>query len=152
MTEGPRDEKGKEHYEGRVLSLELDNMMVKNFIKPDVNVSVEIGKPGDANFQTGFDSVDNLAETPDGRLMVIEDNKPSDIWVASKKTNKFGAAKKVELFGSLTDPGAEGTGIYFSPLDPDTLYVNIQHSAADDGDATWAISKKRRDHHDRDDH
>jgi len=149
VTEGPRDEKGKEHYEGRVLSIDLDDMMVRNFIKPDVNVPVEIGKPGDAGHQSGFDSVDNLAETPDGRLMVIEDNKPSDIWVASKKTNKFGAAKKVELFGSLTDPGAEGTGIYFSPLDPDTLYVNVQHSAADDGDATWAISKKnRRGQHD----
>jgi len=152
VTEGPRDEKGKEHYEGRVLSIDLDAMMVKNFIKPDVNVPVEIGKPGDAGHQSGFDSVDNLAETPDGRLMVIEDNKPSDIWVASKKTSKFGAAKKVELFGSLTDPGAEGTGIYFSPQDPDTLYVNVQHSAADDGDATWAISKKRRGRHDRHDH
>jgi len=73
--------------------------------------------------------------------MGIEDNKPSDIWVASKDTNDFGAAKEVELFGSLTDPGAEGTGIYFSPTDPHTLYVNVQHSAADDGDATWAIRK-----------
>lgn len=145
VTEGPRDETGKEYYEGRVLSLDLDDMHVRNFIKPDVNVPVEIGKPGQPGFQTGFDSVDNLAETPDGRLMVVEDNKPSDIWVASKKTNKFGAARKVELFGSLTDPAAEGTGIYFSPLDPDTLYVNVQHSAAEDGDATWAISKKK--HH-----
>lgn len=143
VTEGPRDENGREHYEGRVLSIDLDNMEVRNFIKPDVNVPVEIGKPGQAGFQTGFDSADNLAETPDGRLMVVEDNVPSDIWVASKKTNKFGAAKKVELFGSLSDPAAEGTGIYFSPLDPDTLYVNVQHSRADDGDATWAISRKK---------
>lgn len=145
VTEGPRDEKGKELYEGRVLSIDLETMQVRNFIKPDVNVPVEIGKPGDEDFQTGFDSVDNLAKTPDGRLMVIEDNKPSDIWVAGKQTNEFGAAEKVELFASLTDPGAEGTGIYFSPLDPDTLYVNVQHSAADDGDATWAISKHK--HH-----
>jgi len=147
VTEGPRDEKGKEHYEGRVLAIELDNMQVRNFIKPDVNVPVEIGTPGQPGFQSGFDSVDNLAETPDGRLMVIEDNKPSDIWVASKKTNKFGAARKVELFGSLTDPAAEGTGIYFSPLDPDTLYVNVQHSTVEDGDGTWAI--RRSDRHDR---
>jgi secreted PhoX family phosphatase len=49
----------------------------------------------------------------------------------------------VKLFASLTDPGAEGTGIYFNPLDPSTLYVNIQHSAADDGDGTWAITRKR---------
>jgi len=150
ITEGPRDENNKEFYEGRVIAINLDSLKVTNFVKADVNVPVEIGKPGEEGHQTGFDSVDNLAETPDGRLMMIEDNKPSDIWVASKKTNKFGAAKYVDLFASLTDPGAEGTGIYFSPFDPKTLYVNIQHSAADDGDATWAITRKRHRHHDDD--
>ena len=144
ITEGPRDETGKEMYEGRVIAIDLDSMKVTNFVKAGVNVAVEIGKPGQEGFQTGFDSVDNLAETPDGRLMMVEDNKPSDIWVASKETNEFGAAKEVHLFGSLTDPGAEGTGIYFSPTDPKTLYVNVQHSAADDGDATWSITKTGR--------
>lgn len=145
ITEGPRDpNNNKELYEGRVISINLDNMQVRNFIKPDVNAPVEIGKPGEEGHQSGFDSVDNLAETPDGNLMVIEDNKPSDIWVASTRTNAFGASESVRLFASLTDPEAEGTGIYFSPTDPHTLYVNVQHSAAEDGDATWAISKSRR--------
>jgi hypothetical protein len=121
-------------------------MMVKNFVKPGVNVPVEIGKPGEEGFQTGFDSVDNLAEAPNGDLVMIEDNVPSDIWFASHKTNDFGASKKVKLFASLTDPAAEGTGIYFSPFNPNTLYVNIQHSAAEDGDGTWAISCKRAHH------
>lgn len=147
VTEGPRDETGKELYEGRVLSINLESMAVRNFVKADVNVAVEIGKPGDEGFQTGFDSVDNLAESPDGNLIMIEDNKPSDIWVASTKTNVFGASKKVKLFASLTDPGAEGTGIYFSPVDDDTLYVNVQHSAAEDGDATWAITRKNHGGH-----
>ena len=147
VTEGPRDENNVEHYEGRVISINLDTMKVSNFVKPGVNVAVEIGKPGEKGFQTGFDSVDNLAETPDGKLMMIEDNKPSDIWVATTKTNKFGASRHVDLFASLTDPGAEGTGIYFSPLDAKTLYVNVQHSAAEDGDATWAIRKVDRDDH-----
>lgn len=147
VTEGPRDETGKELYEGRVLSINLESMAVRNFVKADVNVAVEIGKPGDEGFQTGFDSVDNLAESPDGNLIMIEDNKPSDIWVASTKTNVFGASKKVKLFASLTDPGAEGTGIYFSPIDDDTLYVNVQHSAAEDGDATWAITRKNHGGH-----
>ena len=102
---------------------------------PDVNVAVEISKSGETGFQTGFDSVDNLAEAPNGDLVMIEDNKPSDIWFASTKINHFGASNNVRLFSSLTDPGAEGTGIYFSPLDTKTLYVNVQHSAADDGDA-----------------
>lgn len=146
VTEGPRDENGKELYEGRVISVDLDSMEVNNFVKPDVNVAVEIGKPGDAGHQSGFDSVDNLAEAPNGDLVMIEDNSPSDIWFASTKTNEFGASKEVKLFASLTDPGAEGTGIYFSPLDDKTLYVNVQHSAADDGDATWAITRQGKGH------
>jgi len=159
ITEGPRDvatetdmsqenygqlEFKSELYEGRVIALNMETMQVSNFVKPGMNVAVEIGKPGEEGHQTGFDSVDNLAEAPNGELIMIEDNKPSDIWFAStNKVNQFGASKKVKLFASLTDPGAEGTGIYFSPTDPDTLYVNIQHSAAEDGDGTWAISKKK---------
>ena len=53
-----------------------------------------------------------------------------------------GVADSVELFASLSDYGAEGTGIYFSPHDPKTLYVNIQHSKEQDGDGTWAISNR----------
>jgi secreted PhoX family phosphatase len=158
ITEGPRDAKTEtnpaednfgqlefksELYEGRVIALNMKTMQVSNFVKPGINVPVEIGKPGDEGHQTGFDSVDNLAEAPNGDLIMIEDNKPSDIWFAStKKVNEYGASKEVELFASLTDPGAEGTGIYFSPTDPKTLYVNIQHSEADDGDGTWAITKE----------
>jgi len=48
-----------------------------------------------------------------------------DIWFATTRTNAFGASVDVDLFASLTDPEAEGTGIYFSPLDPKTLYVNM---------------------------
>ncbi|WP_455207616.1 alkaline phosphatase PhoX [Kaarinaea lacus] len=142
ITEGPRAQGvGSEVYEGRVIAINLTTMMVTNFVKPGVNVPVEMGRPGDLGFQTGWDSIDNLAESPDGRLVIIEDNVPSDIWFASTRTDEFGASIEVELFGSLMDPSAEGTGIYFSPHDPYTLYVNVQHSAADDGDATWAISK-----------
>ena len=151
VTEGPRDVASgaagldftSELYEGRVISIDLNSLKVSNFVKPGMNVPVEIGKPGDENFQTGFDSVDNLAEAPNGDLVMVEDNSPSDIWFAKSKTDEFGASTEVKLFASLTDPGAEATGIYFSPFEPKKLYVNIQHSAADDGDATWAISKKR---------
>ena len=146
VTEGARDEYGKEYYEGRVLAVNLKTMQVTNFVKAGVNVPVEINKPGQEGFQTGFDSVDNLAESPDGRLVMIEDNVPSDIWFANTKdVNEFGASEEVELFASLTDPAAEGTGIYFSPQDPRTLYVNIQHSAVNDGDGTWAITRTEDD-------
>ncbi len=147
ITEGPRDKKNQELYEGRVISIDLDTMVVRNFVKPDVNVSVEIGKPGETGHQSGFDSVDNLAEAPNGDLVMIEDNSPSDIWFAStKNVNQFGASREVKLFASLTDPEGEGTGIYFSPHDPSTLYVNIQHSAAINGDGTWAITRKAGKH------
>lgn len=161
ITEGPRDvatetdpaednfgqlEFKSELYEGRVIAIDLKTMEVTNFVKPGVNVPVEIGRPGDQGHQTGFDSVDNLAEAPNGELVMIEDNVPSDIWFASTETNEFGASEDVDLFASLTDPAAEGTGIYFSPFDARTLYVNVQHSTVDDGDATWAITRKGRGH------
>jgi len=142
ISEGPRDEKNKELYEGRVISIDLDSLEISNFVKPDVNVAIEIGKPGEEGFQTGFDNVSNLAEAPNGDLVMIEDNKPSDIWFASTETNRYGASDDVRHFASLTDPKAKGTGIYFSPLDDKTLYVNVQDSAAEDGDATWAITRK----------
>ncbi len=140
VTEGPRDENNKEYFEGRVLAVDLNAMIVTNFIMPGVNVPVEIGKPGQEGHQSGWDSVDNLATSPDGKLIIIEDNTPSDIWIASKDHDKDGMADNVWLFGSLTDPGAEGTGIYFGK-DPKTMFVNIQHSANPDGDTTWAITK-----------
>lgn len=161
ITEGPRDVETDmdsgllafqdELYEGRVIAINLDTLEVVDFVKAGVNVPREIGRPGDEGHQTGFDSVDNLAKAPDGSLVMIEDNVPSDIWFAStRKVNDLGASKKVKLFASLTDPSAEGTGIYFSPSDPRTLYVNIQHSSVDDGDGTWAITRNRSFKHDDD--
>jgi hypothetical protein len=141
VTEGPRDGGSSEVFEGRVLAVNLQSLEVSNYVMPGMNVPVEIGKPGDLGFQTGMDSVDNLAQTPDGKLVIVEDNKPSDIWIAGKDYNNDGAADDVWLFGSLSDPGAEGTGIYFGK-DPKTMFVNVQHSANPDGDGTWAITRE----------
>ena len=140
VTEGPLDEAGDEIFEGRVLAIDLGSLRVTNFVMPGINAPVEKGKPGEAGFQTGMDSVDNLAATPDGKLMIVEDNLPSDIWVADKDHNGDGVADNVWLFASLADPEAEATGIYFG-RDPKTLFVNIQHSVNDDGDGTWAITR-----------
>lgn len=140
ITEGPRNWKRSEQYEGRVISIDLKTLAVRDFIKPGLNVPVEKGKPGQKGHQTGWKRPDNLAESPDGRLVIVEDNAPADIWFASTQTDINGASKNVSLFASLSDPGAEGSGVYFSK-DPDTLYVNVMHSAAPDGDATWAITR-----------
>ena len=48
----------------------------------------------------------------------------------------------VVIVPSLTDPEAEGTGIYFGK-DPKVMFVNVQHSTVDDGDATWAIVRTK---------
>ncbi len=127
-------------YAGRVLAINLWNLEVVNYVKPGMNAPVE----DKANKITGFAKVDNLAATPDGKLVMIEDNIPSDIWIAERDRNNDGAADGIEHFASLTDPEAEGTGIYFGK-DPKTMFVNVQHSAAVDGDATWAITKDK--HH-----
>jgi len=61
-----------ELYKDRVIVVDLNTMQASNFVKPGVNAPVETGKPGDEGHQTGFDSVDNLAEAPNGDLIMIE--------------------------------------------------------------------------------
>lgn len=127
-------------YQGRVLAVNLNSMMVTNFVKPGVNAPVEIGNATTEGNQTGFDGPDNLAQTPDGKLVIVEDNTASDIWVAIDQ-DEDGVADSVDLFASLTDYAAEGTGIYFGK-DPKVMFVNVQHSQEANGDATWAIRKE----------
>jgi secreted PhoX family phosphatase len=140
ITEGPRNGGSSQAFDGRVIAIDLETLQVTNFVLPGLNVPVEINRPGDNVFQTGFDNPDNLGQTPDGKLMIVEDNVPSDIWVAGKDHDGDGAADAVWHFASLRDYGAEGTGIYFGK-DPKTLFVNIQHSKETDGDGTWAITR-----------
>ncbi|MCB1672217.1 MAG: DUF839 domain-containing protein, partial [Pseudomonadales bacterium] len=135
VTEGPTNGGTTgEIFDGRVLAVNLNSLVVTDYVRPGLNVPVEAGGA------TGFDNPDNLAQTPDGKLIIVEDNNPSDIWIASPDLDGDGAADEVSLFASLTDNAAEGTGIYFGK-DPKTLFVNVQHSKVDDGDATWAITK-----------
>jgi hypothetical protein len=93
---------------------------------------------------TGFKGPDNLADGPDGKLWIVEDNDYSDIWVydpMSADANNDGYRDGVHLFASLKDKPAEGTGIYFGK-DPHTLFVNVQHSGTGN-DKTMTI---KRDH------
>jgi len=128
---------------GAVLSVTLGNIpKVGYFVAHGVNVV----KEDKATQVTGFKSPDNLAKGPDGRLWIVEDNVPSDIWVAEPDRDGDGYSDGVSLFASLKDNQAEGTGIYFGK-DPRKLYVNVQHSATKN-DKTMVITKK---HQDRDD-
>jgi hypothetical protein len=110
---------------------------VTNFIEAGVNAPVE--GPSGWGDDTGFDSPDNLASSPNGDLIIVEDNVPSDIWFAGKDQDHDGVADEVFLFASLADEDAEGTGIYFGH-DPKVLFVNVQHSASGN-DKTMAIFK-----------
>jgi hypothetical protein len=158
--------------ETRVLAIDLNKQTVSDFVRAGVNVPVQnldipgpLGNPPTGQFVTGFDDPDNVAQGPDGRLWIVEDNSPSDIWVADPDTDGDGFADAVYLFASLrdgswecddTDPanpavcvewddnGAEGTGIYFGK-DPHTLFVNIQHAEAPLRDGTWAITNRNID-------
>lgn len=107
------------------------------FVHAGDNVPVEDSAAG----ITGFANPDNLAQGPDGRLWIVEDNSPSDIWVAGKDRDEDGTADRVDLFASLRDSGAEVSGIYFG-TDPRTLYFNVQHPAKPLADGTWKIARR----------
>lgn len=92
-------------------------------------------------FDNGLKSPDNLASDNAGNLYIVEDNSSqSDIWVATPDKNHDGQADSVVLFGTLTTPGAEGSGIYFPRGNPKAMLINVQH-AGDNNDMTLVISK-----------
>ena len=105
----------------------------------------------------------NVPERDLDFLWIVEDNSPSDIWVADKDRNGDGLADNVQLFASLRDGswecdeeddanptqcvewddnGAEGTGIYFGK-DAKPLFVNIQQAEAELRDGTWVITNRK---------
>ncbi|MBM3674698.1 MAG: DUF839 domain-containing protein [Actinobacteria bacterium] len=122
---------------GRVLAIDLKRREVSEFVAVGTNAPAE---NHDARV-TGFQNPDNLAEGPGRKLWVIEDNSPSDVWVASPDRDRDGDADELFLFASLGDHTAEGTGIYFGK-DPRTLFVNVQHSG-NGNDKVMAIKKGR---------
>lgn len=122
--------------EDRTVAIDLNKHVLTSFVEAGVNVPVEDRDVG----VTGFNSPDNLAQGPDGRLWIVEDNFASDIWVVGEDNDHDGSADKVELFASLKDPGAEISGIYFGK-DPKTLFFNVQHPAKPYADGTWKISR-----------
>jgi hypothetical protein len=125
---------------GAVMAVELgDQPVVRYVVAAGKNAPVETRASG----ITGFRGPDNLANGPDGKLWIVEDNTFSDIWVydpRSKDANGDGYRDGVHLFASLKDKQAEGSGIYFGK-DPHTLFVSVQHSATGN-DKTMAITRQ----------
>ena len=123
--------------EDRVVAIDLTKNELTSFVEKGVNVPVENSGAG----VTGFNNPDNLAQGPDGRLWIVEDNYLSDVWVAGLDTEQDGAADTVEQFASLVDTGAEISGIYFGK-DPKTLFLNLQHPDKALADGTWTITQR----------
>jgi hypothetical protein len=125
---------------GAVMAVALgDKPVVRYVVAAGKNAPIE----DQANGITGFKGPDNLANGPDGKLWIVEDNAYSDIWVYDPRSgdaNGDGYRDGVHLFASLKDKPAEGSGIYFG-LDPHTLFVSVQHSGTGN-DKTMAITKQ----------
>ncbi len=130
---------------GAILAIELGKQAAAHYVvAPGKNAPVEMQPSATTPGMTGFKSPDNLADGPDGKLWIVEDNAFSDIWVYdpnSSDANKDGYRDGVHLFASLKDKPAEGTGIYFGK-DPRTLWVNVQHSGTGN-DKTIAITNRK---------
>lgn len=73
-------------------------------------------------------SPDNLAIDAEGNIYIIEDQPGgvADIWFA-KDANNDGIAESVARWATMSTAGAEPTGLYFDPFNPNLAYVNIQH-------------------------
>lgn len=81
---------------------------------------------------TDLSSPDNLAIDADGNLYIVEDQgvPKADIWQVID-ANKDGVAEGVKRWAALQVAGAEPTGLFFDPYDPNTAYLNIQHPDSD---------------------
>jgi uncharacterized protein len=119
------------------VAIDLKRQALSTFVHAGENVPVE----NRAASVTGFNNPDNLAKGPDGRLWMVEDNVPSDIWVAGLDKDGDGLADAVDLFASARDTGAEISGIYFGK-DPRSLFFNVQHPAKELADGTWKVSAR----------
>lgn len=130
---------------GAVLAVELGEQPATRYVvAAGKNTPFEVQPTATTPGVTGFAKVDNLAKCPDGKLWMVEDNDFSDIWVydpSSADVNGDGYRDGVQLFASLKDKPAEGTGIYFG-RDPHVLFVNVQHSGTGN-DKTMAITRQR---------
>jgi len=130
--------------ENRVWSIELlgkHDVVIRVFVSsaqtPDAS-----GRPvgeGRDDRDYGLDDPDNLAIGADGRLYIVEDEDPGDIWQALD-ADRDGVAESVSLIATLGPFGAEPTGLIQDPEDADAFVVAVQHPRSGN-DALWYLRR-----------
>lgn len=117
--------------ESRVLRIDLRNpsggeghttAFVSDYVRRGVNAPMDFTNP------------DNLALDKHGNLFITEDTTTPpgmDLWVAVPDQGQRLTAEQVVRFASLTDCGAEPSGIYFD-TNGKTLFVNVLHRGGPD--------------------
>jgi secreted PhoX family phosphatase len=102
----------------------------------DVNVFVDRNTINAATgLPVGADltNPDNVAIDSLGNMYIIEDQPGgvADIWFATD-ANRDGVAESIARWASMSTVGAEPTGLYFDPLNPNVAFVNVQHPSSGD--------------------
>ncbi|MCC6242085.1 MAG: DUF839 domain-containing protein [Gemmatimonadaceae bacterium] len=84
-----------------------------------------------------FSNPDNVAIDALGNIYFTEDigsigngGQGFDIWMATD-ANRDGVAERISRWASMATVGAEPSGLYFSPFDPNVAYINAQHTGSD---------------------
>lgn len=110
----------------KVFSIDLASDTVSLFASretPDMATGAPVGR--------AFTNPDNLAIDAAGNVYIVEDQPGgrADIWFALDRDGD-GVAEAIGKWASLTTAGAEPTGLYFHPFQPDIAFVNVQHPAS----------------------
>ncbi|MGE5386996.1 MAG: alkaline phosphatase PhoX [Betaproteobacteria bacterium] len=81
---------------------------------------------------SAFTNPDNLAIDANGNIYIVEDQPGgvADVWFAFD-ANRDGIAESIGRWLSMNTTGAEPTGLYFDPFNPNLAYLNIQHADSD---------------------
>lgn len=110
----------------KVFSLNLASHEIKLFASQSTINSASGAAVGNL-----FNNPDNLAIDAEGNIYIIEDQPggAANIWFAAD-ADKDGVADSVSAWATLKTNGAEPTGLFFNPFNPDQAYVNVQHPSS----------------------
>jgi hypothetical protein len=126
-TDSDNDSNAANGY-GRVYNMNLATNTVSLFMDSNtIDLATGLAVGG------ALGSPDNLSIDANGNIYIIEDQNGAvndDIWFANdinKDGDLLDAGEGVARWASNGTPGSEFTGLYFSKVDPNIAYVNIQH-------------------------